>query len=401
MNAFFRANSAFHRDGRLESGQSFPNSNPSVSLLALGLPHSLYQKACMLQNFPLRHFAAPSSGGWFSWLGPSSPAVCDVAAPATHEVQREGTCQVTATRSYARHDFPKKFSPVTASSSDSDSALSSPLDVGGLQSTLKLDYPEQPQRVLAIDDTAASFGTAQGKFPLHPVHDNPPILHSKGKLHGCRQIIYRNTRTGQPEERVIQILAIHENPEVFLIPELLTDSDCERLLQLCEGRWERSKTSTGYATAEPRDYTSSKSPSRTSWSVPLAIAETDIVENIERIVSAFAGMPVEHLEPLVVVRYEEGQYFKLHSDGGFRPKTILLYLNDVEAGGETSFENLGFRVAPMKGAGVLWNNSYPGTNEIDPRLIHAGLPPEKGVKFVVNCFFNKDPIRNDLRSIAN
>ncbi|CBZ50007.1 hypothetical protein NCLIV_004830 [Neospora caninum Liverpool] len=308
---------------------------------------------------------------------------------------------MTATSSYTSHNFPDEFSLVTAFSSDSDSVSSSPLDADGSRSDFQLNTAEQHKTDGGEDESSASIHTSHRSSPLHPIDANSPILHPGGKLHSCKQICYRNTFTGQLEERVIQILAIHENPGVYLIPELLTDSDCAHLLQLCEGRWERSKTSTGYATAEPRDYMSKKSPSRTSWSVPLAIGETGVVENIERIVSAFAGMPVEHLEPLAVVRYEEGQYFKQHHDGGFRPKTVLLYLNDVEAGGETSFETLGFRVAPMKGAGVVWSNSYPGTHEIDPRLLHAGLPPERGVKFVVNCFFNKDPIRNDLPSIAN
>lgn len=220
----------------------------------------------------------------------------------------------------------------------------------------------------------------------------PELLRDKQPAAQVR-VLLRDPTTGAAQERMVQVLLIHRNPEIFYIPELLTDAECDHLIEICRGRWERSKTSTGYATADPREYSSINSANRTSFSVPLEAGETLGVEIVERLVAAFADMNLENLEPLVIVRYEPGQCFKAHHDGGFRPKTLLLYLNDVEEGGETSFENLGFCITPAKRAGVLWANAFPGTNMIDPRMLHAGLPPSKGTKYVVNCFFNKDPVR--------
>lgn len=66
--------------------------------------------------------------------------------------------------------------------------------------------------------------------------------------------------------------------------------------------------------------------------------------------------------------------------------------SDVESGGQTYFPALGLKISPMRGCGVCWNN-LTSRNEMDMRTLHSGLPPTKGTKFAVNCFFNKQPVR--------
>ena len=56
-------------------------------------------------------------------------------------------------------------------------------------------------------------------------------------------------------------------------------------------------------------------------------AQTPGVMSVELLACALAQLPLQHLESLVLVRYAEGEYFSEHHDGGFRPKTVLLYLN--------------------------------------------------------------------------
>lgn len=56
-------------------------------------------------------------------------------------------------------------------------------------------------------------------------------------------------------------------------------------------------------------------------------AQTPGVVSVELLACALARLPLQHLESLVLVRYAEGEYFAEHHDGGFRPKTVLLYLN--------------------------------------------------------------------------
>ena len=77
---------------------------------------------------------------------------------------------------------------------------------------------------------------------------------------------------------------------------------------------------------------------------------------------------------------------------GPRVLTLLLYLNDVEAGGGTSFPDLaggGIEVQPRRGRAVLW----PSVLDDDPRMrdirtMHEALPVEKGQKFAANAWLH-------------
>nr|PIM01537.1 oxidoreductase, 2OG-Fe(II) oxygenase family protein [Toxoplasma gondii COUG] len=213
-----------------------------------------------------------------------------------------------------------------------------------------------------------------------------------GVLKACKKIVEVNPDTNRVETRLVHKLMIHESPDVFIMPELLTPATCDKLVKMCQGRWQPSKTSRGPLHALPNEYSSGESLSRTSMSVRLAPGETPEVENLENIVAAFAEMPISHLEPLVVVKYEEGEFFKQHHDGHFRRTTILVYLNDVAHGGETEFPHLGLKLSPTKGSAVMWRNVFE-SNQIDPRVLHAGLPTLAGQKYVINCFFNQRPVR--------
>lgn len=57
---------------------------------------------------------------------------------------------------------------------------------------------------------------------------------------------------------------------------------------------------------------------------------------------------------------------------------VMLYLNDVEEGGETEFLHQGVRVAPTVGTMVICPGGYTHT--------HRGNPPLKGTKFLMNTW---------------
>lgn len=192
--------------------------------------------------------------------------------------------------------------------------------------------------------------------------------------------------------RDVQVLRIFRNPDVMLSPNLLTKGQCLHLLHLAEGKWTRSKTSIGLSTAPQNEYTSTESRTRTSKSVMLEEAQTPGVASVERLACALARLPLQHLEPLVLVSYDEGEYFNEHHDGAFRPQTVLIYLNDVEEGGFTHFTRLGLKIAPVEGCAAVWRNAT-AQGTMDMRMLHAGVPPIKGTKYVVNCFFNESAIR--------
>merc|ERR1719498_969270 len=117
--------------------------------------------------------------------------------------------------------------------------------------------------------------------------------------------------------------------------------------------------------------------------------------NIEQRLSKLAGIDVNYLERMAMVRYHPGQQYKVHHDGIWRPMTVFLYLNDVpsEEEGETFFPNLEIKITPRKGTAVMWPNTDGKPEFEDIRVMHAGLPPKTCMKYGVNCFFNQAPKR--------
>eukprot|EP00409_Alexandrium_fundyense_P006299 CAMPEP_0195045386 /NCGR_PEP_ID=MMETSP0347-20130606/15178_1 /TAXON_ID=2932 /ORGANISM="Alexandrium fundyense, Strain CCMP1719" /LENGTH=85 /DNA_ID=CAMNT_0040073187 /DNA_START=77 /DNA_END=331 /DNA_ORIENTATION=+ len=79
--------------------------------------------------------------------------------------------------------------------------------------------------------------------------------------------------------------------------------------------------------------------------------QTPTVSRVEHRLSRLAGIDIDYLEPLNMVRYTPGQLFKTHHDGRFRPKTVFIYLNDLPEGdgGETLFPELGLQIVPRRG----------------------------------------------------
>ncbi len=67
--------------------------------------------------------------------------------------------------------------------------------------------------------------------------------------------------------------------------------------------------------------------------------------------------------------------------GGQRVSTMVIYLNDVEEAGETTFPDVGLSVTPKKGAAVYFEycNSQ---NQVDPLTLHAGAPVAAGEKWI-------------------
>ena len=74
---------------------------------------------------------------------------------------------------------------------------------------------------------------------------------------------------------------------------------------------------------------------------------------------------------------------------GPRILTVYLYLNDVEAGGGTHFDQLGLTVTPKRGRAVLWPSVQDDDpNKKDRRTTHQALPVEKGIKYGANAWIH-------------
>ena len=58
----------------------------------------------------------------------------------------------------------------------------------------------------------------------------------------------------------------------------------------------------------------------------------------------------------------------------------MVYLNDVEEGGETEFLYQSLRIKPKRGMGVIWPGGYTH--------LHRGNPPLKGVKYILTGWYS-------------
>lgn len=89
-------------------------------------------------------------------------------------------------------------------------------------------------------------------------------------------------------------------------------------------------------------------------------------------------VPVGLNERFRIYRYAPGQHFRWHHDGAFvRPDgelsrwTLIVYLNDDFAGGETEFRDRAVR--PTRGGALLFSHG----------LLHQGAEVTRGVKYAL------------------
>ena len=142
---------------------------------------------------------------------------------------------------------------------------------------------------------------------------------------------------------------------------------------------------------------------RTSKTCDLGLLESPFIDSIdERICST---MNVDHSlsEVMQGQFYELGHEFKPHHDyfegsekivekhtrtQGQRTYTFMVYLNDVEMGGETCFPYLKKAFSPIKGQALIWNNSrYDGLP--NPKTLHQGKPVKLGSKSIITKWFRE------------
>lgn len=141
---------------------------------------------------------------------------------------------------------------------------------------------------------------------------------------------------------------------------------------------------------------------RTSETGDLDAADP-VVAEVEGRITAFTGLDPAHGEPLQGQRYAVGQEFKGHTDyfeptgadyerycrvAGNRTWTVMVYLNEPEAGGATRFKAADKIIQPETGKLVCWNNRRPD-GSLNPATIHQGMKVRSGVKYVITKWFRE------------
>ncbi|KAG6741688.1 hypothetical protein POTOM_054965 [Populus tomentosa] len=169
------------------------------------------------------------------------------------------------------------------------------------------------------------------------------------------------------------------NPRAFLYKGFLSDEECDHLINLARDKLEKSMV------ADNESGKSIESEVRTSSGMFIGKAqvflEDEIVDNIEARIAAWTFLPQENGESIQILHYEHGQKYEPHFDyfhdkanqelGGHRVVTVLMYLSNVEKGGETVFPNSeGKTIQPKDDS---WSdcakNGYAGELDSIPRIL--------------------------------
>lgn len=139
-----------------------------------------------------------------------------------------------------------------------------------------------------------------------------------------------------------------------------------------------------------------------------------IDQKMREVVSNICKIPQENCERTLLGKYEPKQSLDPHNDavsftkdnnlfsflltGGQRILTAILYLNDVDHGGETYFQELDIKIKPRKGRLLIFHNVRENANLPDERTMHSSLPLEQGEKYIATYWFRINKIDWDLYS---
>ncbi|HWU77319.1 MAG TPA: 2OG-Fe(II) oxygenase [Rhodanobacter sp.] len=196
--------------------------------------------------------------------------------------------------------------------------------------------------------------------------------------------------------RNIDISLSVDMPPLRVLDGLLDDSECAELIDLARPRLQRALTvdDNGGQQVDHR---------RTSEGMFFTPNELPLIGRIEQRLAGLLGMPVSHGEGLQILHYLPSQEYEPHFDwfdpalpgydtitriGGQRIASVVMYLNTPEKGGATAFPALGLSVTARRGSAVYF--AYEGG---DQSSLHAGLPVERGEKWIATKWLRERPFR--------
>lgn len=186
---------------------------------------------------------------------------------------------------------------------------------------------------------------------------------------------------------------------LFIVEDFLSQEDCLSLIKSIDIQ------------VKPSDVIGEKAGShRTSQTANLNHNDLELSKAIDQRISDLLGISAELSEPIQGQRYYAHEYYKAHHDwfnpevesgqkelelGGQRTWTFMIYLNDVEQGGETYFPLLNVMFTPMRGRAVCWRNIH-SDGSINHSTLHEAKPVLAGTKYIITKWFREKAGRNAI-----
>ncbi len=211
-----------------------------------------------------------------------------------------------------------------------------------------------------------------------------------------------NPRSGWPIEPVVARLGADDRVQrvpspkldLFIRRRFLTPEMCTELVTMIDARRRPSTISDHNGDAA----------FRTSETCDLDSIDP-LVERLDAMIHDFVGLDPAHGEPVQGQRYAVGQEFKAHTDyfepsgvdfhrfcseSGNRTWTVMVYLNEPEAGGATRFKAIDKTVQPETGKLLAWSN-LRANGTPNPSTLHHGMKVRAGTKYVITKWFRERP----------
>ncbi|WP_077620310.1 2OG-Fe(II) oxygenase [Bacillus sinesaloumensis] len=208
--------------------------------------------------------------------------------------------------------------------------------------------------------------------------------------------IAKKGSTIQASDREIKVLSIVEKPFIMHVGNFMSFEECDQLIELSR---ERLKPST---VIDPKTGEEKAATGRTSKGMSFYLRENEFIKKIENRIMELTEFPIENGEGLQVLNYGVGEEYKSHFDyfppskidpekGGQRVATLLIYLNNVPAGGQTVFPKAGVSIVPTKGSAVYFHYGN-SKGEVDRLSLHSSIPVSEGEKWVATKWIRQDNI---------
>ncbi|GMH34292.1 hypothetical protein BSKO_02126 [Bryopsis sp. KO-2023] len=264
----------------------------------------------------------------------------------------------------------------------------------------------------SIRDAAAAAATVDGDFE--------PFIGWKGEAYRP-EVLWNPTKPsvnqpGGSEKPWIEILSW--SPRAFVYHNFLTPEECDYFIDTAASTLKRSTI--------VRQEGEAVSEGRSSFGTFITRNQDKNSTKIADKVAKWVGIPAINHEDIQVLRYGQGQKYDAHKDvigaitdgkPGENPRiaTVLLYLNDVESGGETSFPRSynwadptlqvkngpwspcahgNVATKPKKGDALLFFSVWPN-GQFDENSIHQGCPVLEGEKWTATVWIHANPWRED------
>lgn len=198
------------------------------------------------------------------------------------------------------------------------------------------------------------------------------------------------TRRIQTPDREVLVSLRIEQPEVAVLDNVLSHEECDQLIELSKSKLRRSTI------VDPVTGKYEPIADRSSEGTFFNLNETPFIAKLDARIAAVMHWPIENGEGLQILNYKVGGEYKPHFDyfppenpgsaahlknGGQRVSTLIIYLNDVEAGGDTIFPPLGLSVVPKKGSAVYFEY-LDDKGAVNPHTLHGGAPVTAGEKWI-------------------